>query len=104
MLKAAQQTLRPNRLVVAQRLATRSIWGVAPEESQDSLLVPLDVSSPVPLVDGATPTKVRRGAERQRATLPSASAQSALMLPASLATGVRHALGLARVLRRGVRA
>merc|ERR1719238_2147619 len=50
------KVLRSSRLV--QRLAARSIWGVAPEAAEDSLLVPLDVSSPVPLVDGATPTKV----------------------------------------------
>merc|ERR1719453_1228431 len=57
MKPALCSALRASRL--APRLCARSIWGVgALEASDDSLLVPLDIASPVPLVDGATPTKV----------------------------------------------
>jgi len=38
--------------------AVRGIWGVAPEPVADPLWMPMDVSSPVPIFDVATPTKV----------------------------------------------
>ena len=44
--------------------ARRAIWGAAPEPAADPLWLPLDVHSPLPLFDGATPTQVR--ARRRR--------------------------------------
>merc|ERR1719482_110194 len=38
--------------------ARRCIWGAAPEPAADPLWLPLDVHSPLPLFDGATPTQV----------------------------------------------
>jgi processing peptidase subunit alpha len=57
MKSASARRVLPSAL---GRLApvTRSTWGVAPEPVADPLWMPLDVSSPVPLFDGPTPTKV----------------------------------------------
>ena len=57
----ALRTMVAPRLRAAVPGATRharSIWGAAPEPSSDPLWMPMDVSSPVPLFEGATPTKV----------------------------------------------
>jgi len=42
----------------AAAASRRMIWGVSPEPVAEPLIVPMDIASPVPLFDGATPTKV----------------------------------------------
>ena len=61
----ASLALRRNAARTGPRLA-RHIWGVSPEPVADPLIVPLNVEAPVPMFDGATPTKVRAAAEKLR--------------------------------------
>ena len=91
----ALRRLRPRTASLAPRVSSaRTIWGVAPE-SGDSLLIPLDVDSPVPMTDGATPTKVRCREEewslllRQNAACARLSASLERHLAAS-SVSVRH--------------
>ena len=74
---------RVNKAAVSQttRVASRAIWGVAPEPVAEPLWQPspvFDVESPIPLFDGPTPTKVT--------TLPNGMKVASSDLPAPATT------------------
>jgi len=58
MLTCARRAALPRALRNVASQQSRAIWGVAPEPTAEPLWMPLDVESPAPLFDGATPTKV----------------------------------------------
>jgi len=67
----------------------RTIWGVAPEPVADPLWMPMDVSSPVPVFDGPTPTKVTT-LENGLKVASSDSSMPATTLGVYVATGSKY--------------
>ena len=67
-LSVSRRSTGAMRRAAPLAVARRSIWGAEPVPVSDPLYVPMEnIESPVPLFDGATPTKVHLASDSCRA-------------------------------------